>query len=204
LKEALRVEVGLVTAEAREEEAAPVVVGTARCVLDAEWDLVVVPDVDSLLIGGTNSTERGFGLLYGAAQASRNRLLVQTRSPEHHVLQAALRGDYEAFAAAELPKRRKLRYPPYAHLAEIVFEGAEETMRLAVESRLRPALGCAVEMLDPVPFAGNRGRSAWRVLLRSRQRVALARAAALVGRFVAEDRNRSGLEARINMDPEED
>jgi hypothetical protein len=41
-------------------------------------------------------------------------------------------------------------------------------------------------------------------LLRSRQRVALARAAALVGRFVAEDRNRSGLEARINMDPEED
>ena len=204
LKEALRVEVGLVTAEAREEEEAPVVVGTARCVLDAEWDLVVVPDVDSLLIGGTNSTERGFGLLYGAAQASRNRLLVQTRSPEHHVLQAALRGDYEAFAAAELPKRRKLRYPPYAYLAEIVFEGAEETMRLAVESRLRPALGYAVEMLDPVQFAGNKGRSAWRVLLRSRQRVALARAAALVGRFVAEDRNRSGLEARINMDPEED
>jgi len=59
----------------------------------------------------------------------------------------------------------------------------------------------AVEILDPVPFAGK--RPAWRVLLRSRQRVALARAAALVGRFVAEDRNRSGLRARINMDPEE-
>ncbi len=203
LKETLGVEVGLVTAEAREEEEAPVVVGTARCVLDGEWELVVVPDADSLLFGGANSTERGFRILYRAAQASRDRLLVQTRSPEHHVLQAALRGDYEAFAAAELPKRRKLRYPPHAHLAEIVFEGGEETVRRAVESRLRPALGGAVEMLDPVPFAGNGGRPAWRVLLRSRQRVALARAAALVGRLAAEGRSRSGFKARINMDPEE-
>jgi primosomal protein N' (replication factor Y) len=141
--------------------------------------------------------------LYEAAQASRDRLLVQTRSPGHYVLQSALRGDYEAFAAAELPKRRKLRYPPHAHLAEVVFEGAEETVRRAIESRLRPALGGAVEMLDPVPFAGNGGRPAWRVLLRSRQRVALARAAALIGRLAAEGRSRSGLNARINMDPEE-
>jgi primosomal protein N' (replication factor Y) len=203
LKEVLRVEVGLVTAEARDGEEAPVVVGTARCVLDGEWDLVVVPDADSLLFSGANSTERGFGLLYGAAQASRDRLLVQTRSPEYHVLQSALRGDYEAFAAAELPKRRKLRYPPHEHLAEIVFEGTEEKVRRAVESTLRPALGGAVEMLDPVPFAGNGGRPTWRILLRSRQRAALARAAALVGRLSAEGRSRSGLEARINMDPEE-
>ena len=203
LKETLRVEVGLVTAEACEEEEAPVVAGTARCVLDGEWDLVVVPDGDSLLFGGANSAERGFGLLYRAAQASRDRLLVQTRSPENHILQAALRGDYEAFAAAELPKRRELCYPPHAHLAEIVFEGAGETVRRAVESKLRPALGGAVEMLDPVPFAENGGRSVWRVLLRSRQRAALARTAALVARLSAEDRNRSGLEARINMDPEE-
>jgi primosomal protein N' (replication factor Y) len=177
------------------------VVGTAHCVLDGEWDLTIIPDADSLLFGGANSIERGFGLLYGAAQASRDQLLVQTRSPKHPVLQTALRGDYEAFAAAELPKRRKLRYPPHAHLAEVVFEGAEETVWRAVESRLRPALGCSVEILDPVPFAGK--RPAWRVLLRSRQRVALARAAALIGRLSAEGWSRSGLEAHINMDPEE-
>lgn len=203
LKEALRIEVGLVTADTREEEEAQVVVGTARCVLGGEWDLVAVPDVDSLLFGGANSTERGFGLLFGAAGASRDRLLVQTRSPDHHVLRAALRGDYEAFAAAELPKRRRLRYPPHAHLAEVVFEGAEETVRRAVESRLRSVLGGTVEILDPVPFAGNGRRPAWRVLLRSRRRAALARAAALVARLSAKDRNRKGLEARVNMDPEE-
>lgn len=205
LKEALGIEVGLLTADAREEEEAQVVVGTARCVLEEEWDLVVVPDADSLLFGGAGSVEKGFRLLYGAAQASRNRLLVQTRSPEHHVLRAALRGDYEAFAEAELPKRRRLCYPPHAHLAEVVFEGSEDVVRRAVESRLRPALEDGVEMLDPAPFPGDDGRPVWHVLLRSRKRVALAKAASRVARLAAEDRGRGsgGFEARINMDPEE-
>jgi primosomal protein N' (replication factor Y) len=205
LADALDLEVGLLTAGAREEEGAAVVVGTARCVLERGWDLVVVPDANSLLFGGAGSAEKGFRLLYGAAEASRERLLVQTRSPEHHVLRAALRGDYEAYAAAELPKRRALGYPPYAHLAEVVFEGTEEAVRHAVESRLRPSLReSGVEMLDPAPFSEG-GRTVWRVLLRSRGRAALAKAATLVARLSAEARGRGhgGLKARINMDPEE-
>jgi primosomal protein N' len=172
-------------------------------VLDGEWDLTIIPDADSLLFGGANSIERGFGLLYGAAQASRDQLLVQTRSPKHPVLQTALRGDYEAFAAAELPKRRKLRYPPHAHLAEVVFEGAEETVWRAVESRLRPALGCSVEILDPVPFAGNWGaRLAGTVEERQRVRSGEGRGAQSADRLPRVG-SRSGLEAHINMDPEE-
>jgi primosomal protein N' (replication factor Y) len=205
LAEALDLEVGLLTAGAREWEEAPVVVGTARCVLEGEWDLVVLPDTDSFLFGGASSAEKGFRLLYGMAQVSRERLLVQTRSPEHYVLRAALRGDYEAFAAAELLKRRALGYPPHAHLAEVVFEGTEEAIRRAVESRLRPSLRKGgVDMLDPVPFS-ERGRVVWRVLLRSRRRAALAKAATLVAQLAAEARGRSrhALKARINMDPEE-
>jgi primosomal protein N' (replication factor Y) len=204
LANALDVETGLLTASLREEEGAPIVAGTARCVLEEEWDLVVVPDADSLLFGGAGSVEKGFGILYRAAEASRERLLVQTRSPEHHVLRAALRGDYEAFAAAELPKRRALGYPPYAHLAEVTFEGSEEAVRRAVESRIRPALESRVELLDPVPLAassGNGGRPLWRVLLRSPRRAVVAEGAALVARLAAE--TRGGLKARINMDPEE-
>jgi primosomal protein N' (replication factor Y) len=201
LADTLGVEVGLLTASEREEGGAPVVVGTARCVLEGEWDMVVIPDADSLLFAG--SAEKGFRLLYAAAEASRSRLLAQTHSPEHPTLQAALRGDYEAFAAAELPKRRALKYPPYAHLAEVAFEGSEETVRRAVESRLRPALASGVELLEPAPVSGNEERPVWRVLLRSRNRGALAEAAALVARLAARDRGRNGLKARINMDPEE-
>jgi len=59
-------------------------------------------------------------------------------------------------------------------------------------------------MLDPVPFPGDGGGPAWRILLKSRKRSALAEAAAFVARLAAETRGRgSSLEARINMDPEE-
>lgn len=203
LKGALDVEVGLSTAGVRENEEARVVVGTARCVFEEEWDLVAVPDADPILYGALGSAEKCFRLLYAAAEASKDRLLVQTCLPEHPVLQTALRADYEAFAAAELPKRRSLRYPPHAYLAEVTLKGTEETVRRAVESGLRPVLEVGVEMLDPVPFPGDGGRPDWRVLLRSRKRGALARAAALVARLTAEARGRGGLEARIDMDPEE-
>jgi len=204
LADALGVEVGVSTADKREGEEAPVVVGTARRVLEEEWDLVVVPDADSFLSGASGSAEKGFRLLYAAAQASRDRVLIQTHQPEHQVLQAALRGEYETFAAAELPKRRSLLYPPHAHLAQITLEGSEETVRRTVDSRLRPALGDGVEMLDPVPFPGDGVEPAWRILLKSRKRGALAEAVAFVARLAAETRGRgSGLTARINMDPEE-
>jgi primosomal protein N' (replication factor Y) len=204
LASALGVEVGVSTADKREGEEAAVVVGTARRVLEEEWDLVVVPDADSFLFGASGSAEKGFRLLYAASQASRDRVLIQTRQPEHHVLLAALRGDYEAFAAAELPKRRSLRYPPHAHLAQITLEGSEETVRRTVESRLRPALGDEVEMLDLVPFPGDGVGPAWRILLKSRKRGALSEAVAFVARLAAETRGRgSSLTARINMDPEE-
>jgi primosomal protein N' (replication factor Y) len=199
--DALQVEVGVATASGREGEDAPVVVGTARCVLEEEWDLVAIPDADSLLFAA--SVEKGFRLLYGAAGASNERLLVQTRSPDHHALRAALGGDYEAFAAVELPKRRALMYPPHAHLAEVTFEGSEKAVLRAVESRLRPALAKNVELLDPAPLPRNGGRPIWRALLRSRKRGALAKAAALVARLAAETRGRDRIIARINMDPEE-
>jgi primosomal protein N' (replication factor Y) len=206
LANVLDVEVGLFTASEREGVEAPVVVGTARCVLEEEWELGVIPDADSLLFSEAGSTEKGFRFLYKAAEASKDQLVVQTRSPEHPTLQAALRGDYEAFSAAELPKRRALGYPPYAHLAEITFEGTEKEVRRAVELCLRPALGSGVELLDPVPIAAppspENGRlPAWRALLRSRKRAALTEATALVARLSA--RRSGGLKTRINMDPEE-
>jgi primosomal protein N' (replication factor Y) len=193
--------VGLITASERELEDAPVVVGTARPVLDREWDAVILPDADTPLLGSSiGAVERAFRLVYGAAEAARNLLLVQTRLPEHYALQAAVRGDYPAFAAAELPRLRALDYPPFAHLASLTLEGHEETVQRAVESRLRPALESRVEMSTPVPLIGAGGAPDWLVLLRSGDRSAVARAATLAARLAAETH---GLKARVEVDPEE-
>jgi len=201
LSDALREPVGLITAGERDLAEAPVVVGTAHCVLEGEWDAVVVPDVDGFLLGSAiGAVERSFRLLYAAAERARELLLLQTRVPEHYALRAGVRGDYESFATAELPRLRASGYPPFGHLCSVTFEGSEAAVRRAVESRLRPALERGVGMSAVVPLGRTGGKPEWRILLRSRERKVVARAATLAGRLAAEDH---GLKARVEVDPEE-
>ena len=200
---ALGIEVGLASAEDRGGGGARVVVGTPRMVLCEEWETVAVPDADAFILGSF-SAEKGFRVLYRAAESSRGRILAQTRAPEHATLLAALRGDYESFAAVEGPRRRSLGYPPYGHVAEISLSGPEEEVRRAVESKLRPAIGPGVTATDPMPLAASGpdgGRNVWRLLLRGRARADVASAAAIVARAAAGTGGR--LRARIEMDPEE-
>jgi primosomal protein N' (replication factor Y) (superfamily II helicase) len=201
LSEVLGVRIGLITAEGRDDADAPVVVGTAPRILEGEWDAVILPDADAFLAAnGIGAAERSFRLFFGSAEVARKLLLVQTRVPEHYALRAAVRGDYEEFAAAELPRLRALGYPPFAYAASLTFEGSEAALFGAVESRLRPALEARVEMSGPVLLGRTGERTAWRVLLRARERSAVARAATLAARIAARTR---GLEVRVDVDPEE-
>jgi primosomal protein N' (replication factor Y) len=95
------------------------------------------------------------------------RVLVQTFSPDHPAIQAAVRHDYAAFAAAELPIRRMLRYPPFAAMIRLLIRGPHQpaTAELAgyLAERLRAALGHPGEEVRvlgpaPAPFARLRGR----------------------------------------------
>jgi primosomal protein N' (replication factor Y) len=54
------------------------------------------------------------------------RVLVQTFSPEHPAIQAAMKHDYQAFASAELPTREQFDYPPYAAMIRVVVRGSIE------------------------------------------------------------------------------
>jgi primosomal protein N' (replication factor Y) len=201
LFDALGEPVGLITASGQYLPDAPAVVGTAHCLLEGEWDTVILPDVDAFLLASSiGAVERSFRLLHGAAEAARELLLVQTRVPEHYALRTGVRGDYEAFAAAELPRLRDLGYPPFGHLASVTLEGSGETVRRAVESQLRPALESAVQLSGPVPLTHAGGLPRWRVLLRSGDRPVVARAATLAARLFAETRV---LKVRVDVDPEE-
>jgi primosomal protein N' (replication factor Y) (superfamily II helicase) len=201
LSEVLGTRIGLITAEGRDDVNAPVVVGTVPRILEGEWDAVILPDADAFLAANSiGAVEKSFRLFYNSAEAARKLLLIQTRVPEHYALRAAVRGDYEAFAAAELPRLRALGYPPFAYAASLTFEGSEAALFGAVESRLRPALEAGVEMSGPVLLGRTGERSAWRVLLRARRRSVVARAATLAARIAARTR---GLEVRVEVDPEE-
>lgn len=204
LSAAVRGPVGIFTASEQDGLDAALVVGTPRSILSEGWNTVMVVDADAVLLGsGMGAVERAFRLLYRATEAASTRVFVQTRVPEHYALQTALRGDYPAFAAAELPRLRVLGYPPFAHLSSVTFEGRESIVRHAVESRLRPALGGDVDMSEPVAVPGVGSSRVWRVLIRGVERADVARAGARAARLASGPGGSRNLRVRVDVDPEE-
>lgn len=64
------------------------------------------------------------------------RVLVQTLSPDHPAIVAAMQHDYGKFAASELPERELLAYPPYGRMARLVIRGPVDQVTLAVGQEL--------------------------------------------------------------------
>ncbi len=108
---------------------ARVVVGTEAVLhrLDRA-DALVFLDVDQELTAYRYRTvEEALALLARASRllrSSRGRLLVQTRQPGNLVLQAVAHGDPARVAAAELPLRAAMRFPPTHALAVVSGAGA--------------------------------------------------------------------------------
>lgn len=87
--------------------------------------LVGILQADSELhISDFRSAERTYQLLIDAADlacpaSAGGRVIVQTRFPIHHAVQALLSGNPDRFYEEELGARRLLYYPPVCHLAEL-------------------------------------------------------------------------------------
>ncbi len=54
------------------------------------------------------------------------RVVVQTSTPDHPAIMAAVKHDYEAFVRNELPLREALLYPPFGHIARLVVRSIDE------------------------------------------------------------------------------
>jgi len=135
--------------------------------------LVGVINADTALhLPDFRAAERTFHLVTQVAGrtgrgAKGGRVLVQTFSPEHPAIQAAVRHDYAVFATGELPIREMLRYPPFAAMIRLVVRGPVErtTGEFArdMAERLDAALkeqGAEHRILGPAPapFARLRGK----------------------------------------------
>lgn len=120
---------------AKSEADAPstrVVVGT-EAVLQriGRADAVAFLDLDQeLLAPRYRAAEQALALVARAARVvaasggkvggrAGGRLLLQTRSPDHEVVQAALHADPTRVTDAERQRRELLRFPPFAALAEV-------------------------------------------------------------------------------------
>ncbi|MEX0978724.1 MAG: primosomal protein N', partial [Pirellulales bacterium] len=134
--------------------------------------LVGVINADTALhIPDFRASERTFQLVTQVAGRTGRgdkggRVLVQTFNPEHPAIAAAVRHDYQAFAALELPPREEHGYPPFASLIRLIVRGPSEvtTGQFADEIaiQVRAALagtdeGARVLGPAPAPIAKLRG-----------------------------------------------
>ena len=115
---------------------------------DGRADVVVLPDADTLLrLPAVDGAEDTLRLWFTVARWTRH-VVLQSRDPGHHAVQALVRWDAPGFWAAELPWRQELRYPPVAHLVRIT--GPRTTAR-EVAAEVSAALPDGDDLLGPDP-----------------------------------------------------
>ncbi|MED5387770.1 MAG: primosomal protein N' [Pseudomonadota bacterium] len=140
--------------------------------------LVVILDMDAgFLSADFRGPEQAAQLLLQVAGRSgregKGRVLLQTRHPDHPLLQLAASGDYPALASALLEERQMAGLPPFGHLALLRCEAM--TMGKAMEFLHQLSdlpLPPDVHLLGPVPAPMEKraGRYRTQLLLQSARR----------------------------------
>jgi primosomal protein N' (replication factor Y) (superfamily II helicase) len=160
---------------------ADVLVGTQMLTKGLDLDRVTLVGViaaDSLLhLSDYRATERAFQTLTQVAgRAGRGdepgKVIVQTYSTEHPVIQAVRNHDYIGFVETELPQREELDYPPYGRLILIKLSGLNEvevrqTAELLADECAR-IFDRECEILGPAPanIMRVKNRYRWQILLK--------------------------------------
>ena len=150
--------------------------------------LVGVINADTTLhMPDFRAAERTFQLLTQVAGRSGRgdlpgEVLIQTYSPDHYSITAAAAHDYEGFYKNEMRVRRALGYPPFSHLALLLFthEDEDEAKKgafLAQEFFVKELLnaGGQIDLLGPAPATLNKikGRHRWQLVLKGPKRNSL-------------------------------
>jgi primosomal protein N' (replication factor Y) len=143
--------------------------------------LVGVVDADLGLSGGDpRAAERTFQLLQQVAGRSGRaeepgRVLLQTTAPDHPVMRALLKGDRDAFMAAEMKERAAYHLPPVSRLASVTVSGrdAKHVIAFANELAAKAPQDEKLRILGPAPapFAMLRGRYRHRLLIQAPRNV---------------------------------
>ncbi|MFH0778446.1 MAG: primosomal protein N', partial [Candidatus Eisenbacteria bacterium] len=165
------------------------------------------------------SGERAFQLLSELLSLVRDtdgstgpgrRLLIQTLNPEHHSVQAFVRGEPDFFYEKELAQREELGYPPFTTMIAFHVSGKREDRVLEVSGSLGAFAASveeksrgAVEVQGPSPgFPPKvRGDFCWRMNLRGSARADVVAAARNVIMHLGGRHEISGVKVSVDVDP---
>jgi primosomal protein N' (replication factor Y) len=179
-------------------------------------DLGVVVDADATLrFPDFRAEERTFALvtqLAGRAGRGGNgrtaQVLVQTMVPDAEAIRFAARHDSDAFLAAELGRRKALRYPPFATLIRIVCGAEAPGAALAAAATIGAALreqdtdALGAQVLGPAVLFRLRGRERAQVVVKATARAGAITAVRTVVDAIASGRAHRGVALSVDVDPQ--
>ena len=175
--------------------------------------LVGVMDADGGLFSADfRATERMAQLLMQVAgRAGRGerpgRVLIQTRYPEHPLLQTLVREGYDAFAQAALREREQADYPPFSYQALLRAEANRPEPPLAfleqVAAWVAALPGQQVELWGPVPapMARRVGRHRAHLLIQAPRREQLHPVLSALQQYLAESKDARKVRWSLDVDP---
>ncbi|HZZ70740.1 MAG TPA: primosomal protein N' [Pirellulales bacterium] len=135
------------------------------------------------------------------------RVLVQTFSPEHPAIQAAVRHDFNRFAKAELPIRQSVGYPPFGSMVRLIVRGPSFELAQLFVGQVAAALradfarqGDGFRVLGPAPAPVGKLRGLFRfhIQLQSGDGAALR---TTVRRVMAELKEPKDVQWTVDVDP---
>ncbi|MBE9034715.1 primosomal protein N' [aff. Roholtiella sp. LEGE 12411] len=138
--------------------------------------LVGVVAADGLLhLSDYRASERAFQTLTQVAgRAGRGddpgRVIVQTYTPEHQVIEAVRSHDYQSFSETELEQRQALNYPPYGRLILLRLSSLDPIQVQNAAQIIATVLSSeeGFEILGPAPASILRvaNRYRWQILIK--------------------------------------
>jgi primosomal protein N' (replication factor Y) (superfamily II helicase) len=169
-----------------------------------------------LHVSDFRAAERTYHLLVDAASlaypaSAGGRVILQTRLPSHHAVQALLSGNPHQFYNEEFTARRLLNYPPVCHIADLTVAGhntilvEEAATRWGANLQQQTSVEEHLVVLGPVPTLGKRlrGQHHRRLLVKGADPNLLARRLRdSVERMEREYRQRQ-IKFVVDMDPVE-
>lgn len=177
----------------------------------------------SLNLPDFRAAERTFQLLVQVAgRAGRGddpgRVIIQTYSPDHYSIRAALQHDFAHFASQELGYRKQLDYPPFSRAVNVRFESADSEKVMVYAERFAQRLQALIQEEDqgrgasgsvvvlgpaPAPIEKIKGRSRWLLLLKGEQPRVLHGLIQRVRQELGPAKTRGGRDMRtiVDVDP---
>jgi primosomal protein N' (replication factor Y) len=151
------------------------------------------------------ASERAWQLIWEACErVGEGDTLIQTRHPEHYVMNSVLHQDKAIFYRHELKFRAELEYPPFSRLARVTVRGKDADQASLVLSRVSQSLETnapqGATLYRPAPTTYSSISREWRLLVKGDRSLP-----EWVGRALLPLRSRrpSGSRLEIDIDPVE-